>query len=154
MRDIVWAINPQKDHLSDLTGKMRRFAADSFTPRRIKFTFDAPDLTEDLSLGANLRRELFFIFKENVNNIVKHADCRDVRIDFKIENGEIRLTFRDDGCGFAVSERSRAGHGLSSMSERAASLGGNLKINSGVEIAGTTVEICVPLNLTVSTEMP
>ncbi len=153
MSDIVWAINPQKDRLSDLTGKMRRFAADSFTPRRIKFTFEAPNLAEDLPLGANLRRELFFIFKETVNNIVKHADCREVKIDFKIVNGEIHLIFCDDGCGFIVAERNRAGHGLSSIRERAASLGGHLKINSGGEIAGTTIEVCVPLNSAVSDEM-
>src|SRR5262249_34545968 len=37
MSDIVWAINPQKDHLSDLTQRMRRFAADAFTARNIRF---------------------------------------------------------------------------------------------------------------------
>ena len=31
MSDIVWAINPAKDHLSDLTQRMRRMAADAFT---------------------------------------------------------------------------------------------------------------------------
>ncbi len=30
MSDIVWAINPQKDFLSELTGKMRRFASRRF----------------------------------------------------------------------------------------------------------------------------
>lgn len=144
MSDIVWAINPQKDHLSDLTGKMRRFAADSFTPRRIKFTFAAPDLTDDLPLGANLRREVFLIFKEAINNVVKHAAARAVEIDFKIERDEIRLTVRDDGCGFAVENSiGGGGHGLASMTERAKSLGGELKINS--LDGGTTIEIGVPL---------
>ena len=145
MSDIVWAINPQKDHLSDLNGKMRRFAADSFTPRRIKFTFDAPDLTDDLPLGANLRREVFLIFKEAVNNVVKHAAARAVEIDFKIEREEIRLTVRDDGCGFAVENSNGAGgHGLASMTERAKSLGGELKINS-LGGSGTSLEVRVPL---------
>ncbi|HEX8737595.1 MAG TPA: two-component regulator propeller domain-containing protein [Pyrinomonadaceae bacterium] len=146
MSDIVWAINPQKDHLSDLVGKMRRFAADSFTPRKIKFTFDAPDLREDLPLGANLRREFFLIFKEAVNNVVKHAACRSAEIVFKIEGDEIHLTVRDDGAGF--SENRIDGHGLSSMAERAKSLGGEMKINSSIAAqgGGTSLEICVPLN--------
>ena len=144
MSEIVWAINPQKDRLSDLTGKMRRFAADSFAPRRIKFTFDAPDLSEDLPLGANLRRELFLIFKEAVNNIVKHAGCRSVEITFRIEAGAIHLNLRDDGKGFVTGQTSD-GHGLSSMAERAKSLDGDLQISSK-ENAGTTVEINVPLN--------
>ena len=143
MSDIVWAINPAKDQLSDLVGKMRRFAADSLTPRRIKFTFDAPDLAEDLPLGANLRRELFLIFKEAVNNIVKHAGCAKVEINFRIEAGAIHLTLRDDGCGFALG-RAADGHGLSSMAERAKSLGGALRLISA-ENDGTIVEINVPL---------
>ena len=144
MSDIVWAINPQKDHLSDLIGKMHRFAADSFTPRKIKFTFDTPASSEDLPLGANLRRELFLIFKEAVNNIVKHAGCKTVEITFRIEDGTIHLALSDDGCGFTPSQTSD-GHGLSSMAERAKSLDGDLRIVSK-ENAGTTVEIVVPLN--------
>jgi PAS domain S-box-containing protein len=34
MSDIVWAINPQKDHLRDLMQRVRRFAANSFTARK------------------------------------------------------------------------------------------------------------------------
>jgi signal transduction histidine kinase/ligand-binding sensor domain-containing protein len=144
MSDIVWAINPAKDHLSDLTGKMRRFAADSFTPRHLKFTFDVPDLPEDLTLGANLRRELFLIFKEAVNNIVKHAQASAVEILLTIKPGEIRLILCDDGCGFEANG-SGDGHGLPSMTERAESLGGALKIDSR-RGTGTTIELCVPLN--------
>ena len=42
MSDIVWAINPNKDHLRDLIQRMRRFASDLFTARQIEFSFDAP----------------------------------------------------------------------------------------------------------------
>jgi hypothetical protein len=50
MSDIVWAVNPQKDHLRDLTRRMRRFASDTFTARNIRFHFDAPaaDVSCDL----------------------------------------------------------------------------------------------------------
>ena len=42
MSDIVWAINPNKDQLSDLVQRMRRFASDLFTARQIEFRFQAP----------------------------------------------------------------------------------------------------------------
>ena len=32
MADIVWAIDPHKDHLSDLAHRMRRWASDALTP--------------------------------------------------------------------------------------------------------------------------
>src|SRR5205085_8741831 len=88
MSDIVWAINPNKDFLGELSGKMHRFAADVFTARNIEFTYSATP-ADDIALGANLRREVFLIFKESVNNIVKHADCSTVKIELNIENSEI-----------------------------------------------------------------
>src|SRR5262249_46241995 len=56
MSDIVWAINPQKDQLSDLTQRMRRFASDVFTARNIAFSLRLPPIDRDVKLGANLRR--------------------------------------------------------------------------------------------------
>jgi PAS domain S-box-containing protein len=144
MSDIVWAINPQKDFLSELSGKMRRFAADIFTARDVEFTFDAPHLAEEFALGANLRREVFLIFKESINNIVKHAHCSRVKIVLKIEDSEIYLSLRDDGRGFETAE-TFDGHGLVSMKQRATGLGGTLSIVSG-KTTGTTTTIVAPLN--------
>src|SRR5262249_18993827 len=42
MSDIVWVINPERDQLSDLNQRMRRFASDIFTSRGIEFTFHSP----------------------------------------------------------------------------------------------------------------
>jgi signal transduction histidine kinase len=64
MSDIVWAINPERDSLGDLTQRMRHFASDVFTARGIEFRFRFPDAAPDVTFGANLRRELFLIFKE------------------------------------------------------------------------------------------
>ena len=142
MSDIVWAINPQKDFLSELSGKMHRFAADVFTAKNIEFTYAATPIA-NLALGANLRREVFLIFKESVNNIVKHARCKTVKIELIIEKSEIRLILRDDGKGFENNHQTD-GHGLISMNARAQGLGGKLEIVSG-ETSGTTVKLIVPL---------
>ena len=42
MGDIVWAINPDKDRLFDLTSRMRQAADHIFTARNIGFHFSAP----------------------------------------------------------------------------------------------------------------
>jgi signal transduction histidine kinase len=98
MSDIVWAINPQKDYLRDLTQRMRRFASDVFTIREIEFSFDAP--TTEVEIGANIRRELFLIFKEAIHNVIKHADCSFVEIVLATRGSELELIVRDDGRGF------------------------------------------------------
>jgi PAS domain S-box-containing protein len=143
MSDIVWAINPQKDHLNDLTQRMRRFASDVLTARNIAFEFREPDEENDVQLGANIRREVFLIFKESVNNLVRHSACTEAEIDFRIAGGTLELKVRDNGKGFDTSQDSE-GHGLSSMRQRAEGIGGRLEMISSRGV-GTTVTLEMPL---------
>src|SRR5262249_11150114 len=80
MRDIVWAINPKRDRLVDLTRRMRGFASDILTSRNIQFEFHAPERARELKLGPEVRRDVFLIFKEAVNNIVRHSGCARAKI--------------------------------------------------------------------------
>ena len=143
MGDIVWAVNPSKDHLSDLTKKMRRFASDVFSARNIAFRYHAPGDERDIKLGADTRREVFLIFKESVNNIARHSQCTEADIELQARGGWLVLTLSDDGVGFNVSEASD-GSGLESMRKRAARMGGKLEIVSS-NGKGTTVTLQVPL---------
>jgi PAS domain S-box-containing protein len=144
MSDIVWAINPQKDHLHDLTQRMRRFAADSFTARNIKFQLRLPPAEEDVKLGANLRREVFLIFKEGVNNMVRHSGCTQADIELSFVDGRLRLRLSDNGRGFDAT-RENDGHGLVSMRDRAKSIGGQFELHSQVGY-GTVIELAVPFD--------
>ena len=144
MSDIVWAINPQKDYLSDLTGRMHRFAADVLTAGNIQFTWHAPELEEDISVGANVRREIFLTFKECINNMVKHSQCSEAHLEVKLNNDSFEVYLRDDGKGFDNSNGTD-GHGLLSIKERAAVLGADLTIQSQSG-KGTSIQLRVPFN--------
>jgi len=144
MSDIVWAINPQKDHLSDLKQRMRRFAADVLTSRNIDLDFRAPLAETDIVLGANIRREVFLIFKETVNNLVKHSGATRAEIDFSISGGNLVLRVSDNGNGFDTNSESE-GHGLMSLRERTAALSGVLEVTSE-QGRGTTVTLKAPLD--------
>lgn len=143
MSEIVWAINPNKDHLGDLSQKMRHFASDLLTARQINFQFNALDLDQDIKVGANVRRELFLIFKEAINNIARHSGCTEVEIEFYFDGDNLVLTLSDNGKGFNVEEKS-VGHGVVSMRERTRSLGGESEISSDAE-RGTRLRFAIPL---------
>jgi ligand-binding sensor domain-containing protein/two-component sensor histidine kinase len=142
MSDIVWAINPEVDSLSDLVHRMRRFAEDTLGAYDIDLTFDAPDPRQDPSLGPQVRREIFLILKESVTNIAKHADCHQVTIELECDRRRLRLRVSDDGKGFDPAQRTD-GNGVANMRRRVAALGGRLTLHSAPG-RGTTVEVDVP----------
>jgi signal transduction histidine kinase len=143
MSDIVWSINPQRDHLSDLAYRMRRFASDVFTARDIEFDFTAPEHGEHTAVRAEVRRQTFLIFKECAHNIVRHAGCDRVEVVLKTGRHRLMLKMHDNGRGFAMAENAH-GHGLASMERRAREMGGRLDISSAPG-RGTAIALSVPL---------
>jgi signal transduction histidine kinase len=129
MSDIVWAINPQRDSLIDLTRKMRQHAEEVFMLRGIELKFIAPGHAPDLKLGVDVRRNLYLVFKEAVNNAARHSDCARAEIELHVEDARLRLTISDNGRGFDPAARTE-GNGLLSMRRRAADLGGELSLES------------------------
>jgi signal transduction histidine kinase/ligand-binding sensor domain-containing protein len=143
MSDIVWAIDPAKDHLADLTQRMRRLAADTFTATNTTLLLNFPPGDREIKLGANVRREVFLIFKEAVNNIVKHSACTEVAITLAIDVHVLRLELHDNGRGFDPLIPNE-GHGLASLRSRAAALGGALTVTSSPG-AGAAVILHLPI---------
>ncbi len=129
MRDIVWAINPGRESLVDLTRRMRQHADEIFTLREIELHFSAPGPADNIKLGVDVRRDLLLIFKEAVSNVARHAGCRSVRIDLQHRRGRLTLTVSDDGTGFDTSIETD-GQGLTSIRRRAARLQGQVAITS------------------------
>ncbi len=149
MSDVVWAVNPRRDHLSDLSHRMRRFASDVLSARSIEFGFSAPGRLGDAPLGADVRREVFLVFKESVNNIARHSKCQRVEITLEIEGSRLLMTVSDDGRGFELTRADNSGqaggHGLNSMGRRAHNVGGNLRVTSKPG-GGTCILMEVPLD--------
>jgi signal transduction histidine kinase len=143
MSDIVWAINPSKDHLSDLSQRMRHFLSDVCTARQIDFRFETPRSERDVAVGANVRREVFLVFKEAVTNMARHSGCSEAVLEFRESERGLLLRIADNGTGFDVTSAS-AGHGLRSMRERTQALGGRFEIDSEPG-RGTLVTFTFPL---------
>jgi signal transduction histidine kinase/ligand-binding sensor domain-containing protein len=144
MSDIVWAINPQRDHLSDLAHRMRRFAADTFTASNIAFTLDLPAEERDMRLEGNLRREVFLIFKESVNNLVRHSGCTSAALALRLTEIGLELEVADNGKGFDPRAQFD-GHGVASMRSRAEEIGAAFELRSEPG-KGSTISVRLPVS--------
>lgn len=144
MSDIVWAINPARDRFSDLIHRMRRFANDLFGEDGVEHRFEAPETDGDLPLGADVRRQVFLVFKECLHNVVKHSGAGRVEIVVGLRHHRLELEVRDDGRGFDPDGVSDAhGHGLQNLRKRAEAAGGRLEVRSRPG-GGTSVRLSVP----------
>jgi streptogramin lyase/two-component sensor histidine kinase len=143
MSDIVWAINPKHDHLSNLEHRMRRFATDVLTARSIGLEFQTSATQPDLRIGAGIRRQVFLIFKEAVNNIARHSSASVATVEFGLVQEHLVLQLKDNGTGFDPA-RSAEGNGLANIRKRASDLGGTAVFES-LSDRGTTLTLRVPL---------
>lgn len=109
-----------------------RFNADRLTKR----------LASDLELGC------FRIVQESISNVVRHAAARQLTITLESNDIHLIISVRDDGCGFEpeslFSKHGNHPLGLLGMRERAAMLGGELRVHS-TPGQGTEIQAVFPL---------
>lgn len=101
------------------------------------------------SLPEHTRIVLFRIYQESLNNIVRHAQAKTVKIRFKLAAQKAVLEIQDDGCGFELPNHwiklARRGHlGLVGAMERAREVGGSLDVLTAPG-RGTIIRASVPL---------
>ncbi len=100
---------------------------------------------EAKSLSAKRMRQLFYIFREALNNIEKHSGATLVSIKIIWNNDECLLfTVIDNGIGFDLSKIEYSSHfGLKFMRDRVEMLNGSMDVQSRIN-AGTNIVIRVP----------
>jgi signal transduction histidine kinase len=94
-------------------------------------------------LRPEQEQELYRLAQEALNNVVKHAHARRVRVRLEIVQDGATLEVADDGVGFEPPLAGGRGYGLTGMRERAERLGGALHVES-TPGAGTRVRAGVP----------
>jgi len=144
--DMAWALDPRRDDLGSLLARLRRLASDVFEGAGVAWSFDAPEGCDRLPLAAEVRRHLFLILKEALQNVARHSGARTVRLAIGVREGWREAEVRDDGRGFEPSERAPGadGSGLASMARRAEELGGELAVESSAG-RGTRVRLRAPV---------
>jgi ligand-binding sensor domain-containing protein/two-component sensor histidine kinase len=143
MSDIVWAIAPEHDRLTDLVYCMRRFAGDLLAAREIALHFRTAIAEHDLRVNAGARRQLYLIFKEAIHNIARHSRASEVEIQLARDAAFVYLRIRDNGVGFDP-DAEYDGRGLRSMRKRAETMAGKMQVESSKQ--GTTIWITVHLD--------
>ncbi|MGD9093342.1 MAG: histidine kinase, partial [Anaerolineales bacterium] len=81
-------------------------------------------------LPQKVKVTFYRIAQESLNNVSKHANADQVLVNLNIDEDIVELRIEDDGQGFEVDTVTADHLGLGIMSERASSIGADLKVNS------------------------
>ncbi len=133
-RDFIWTLNPGKDNVYELALYLKEFGEALFEETNVNF--QVANLSKELELAKlpmEWKRHLSFIFKEGMNNILRHSSCKQVRLEFALANNHLQIQLEDDGVGLAQNGRAKkngSGNGLNNMRFRAEEIAGQISIES------------------------
>ncbi|MEO6669748.1 MAG: two-component regulator propeller domain-containing protein [Ferruginibacter sp.] len=119
-RDIIWSLGNESNDLFFALTRIRDFGIDLFQDTGIIFTYSGlNDQLNSRILPPDFSRNLVLIFKEGMNNILKHSGS--TAACFSIHScgyDEIEIILKDDGKGF---DRNNivSGHGINNIRLRA-----------------------------------
>ena len=139
MQDTVWMINPKNDSTEKLLERMKAFASGILATKNISFDFNAPADFKKVKFSMEQRKNCYLIYKESINNIVKHAEATKVVVSIAQKNDEIDIEIQDNGKGFDLDQL-HDGNGLQNFKERAEEAEFELIIDSKIGI-GTKISM-------------
>jgi signal transduction histidine kinase len=172
LHDLAIALRPYGPPFRERVDRIRELVESSLAVIRNMALLLRPSMLDDLGLAAALEwlaREIsrptgvriqvradglpselpdehktciFRIVQEALNNVCKHANANSVEITALTVDSRLVVTVQDDGRGFQNGRGT--GLGLTGMHERVESLGGTIKITSGLG-KGTLIEVSLPL---------
>jgi PAS domain S-box-containing protein len=142
-RRIVNDLRPKLLEELGLRPALEALASDFAQRTGIDCSVDAAaDGEHDAALAAPVANCLYRVTQEALNNVIKHAGARHVRLTLAhAPGGRVRLRIHDDGRGL-TPQQARKPHsfGLVGMDERVRAIGGRLTV-TGQPGAGTVVEV-------------
>ncbi|MGM9476559.1 ligand-binding sensor domain-containing protein [Pedobacter sp. GSP4] len=147
-KDILWALDPHSDNLFEILVHIKNFGIDLFQNTGIEFKMEGVlSKYQKLHLSMEFNRNLTLIFKEMLNNVLKHAKAKQVLIMvIETEHNTINILTSDDGEGFDLESVER-GRGLNNIQTRCKRIKSTFEISS-IKGKGTTTTISTRIPVT------
>ena len=141
LRRCLWDLRNDALGESDFSEAIRRTVRPSIGGAELAVRFEI----RRQRVSDSTAHAVLSIARELASNAVRHGGAKHVRIAGEMQDGRIRFSVRDDGCGFDTANRPGPGEGhfgLQGIKERIARLSGSLGIESAPgEGTKVTVEI-------------
>ncbi|MEP7165318.1 MAG: 7TM diverse intracellular signaling domain-containing protein [Ferruginibacter sp.] len=123
MNAIIWSMSSSNDTLGNMVAYIRSYALDYFENTGIACSITIPESLPELEVAGEIRRNVFLVVKETLNNIVKHSGAGEVKIILQKEPQGLSLLIHDNGHGIDLENIRQFGNGLKNMKKRMEDVG-------------------------------
>ncbi|MGZ3866663.1 MAG: ligand-binding sensor domain-containing protein [Bacteroidia bacterium] len=130
MNDIVWAINPKNEKLTNIIERIKIYSNQIMGAREIKFSMNITDSVGEIKLSMDQRKNLYLVLKEAINNAAKYSMAKDCVISIIKKDKFVEVEIKDNGVGLDDTHQSLGGNGMINMRKRVSELGGELMVFS------------------------
>lgn len=118
MKDVIWSIDSRHDTMGGTLQYMSEHLHNMLNPAGIDFQLIHNGINENETLNMNFRQNVYLIFKEAINNVVKHSGAKNVKVTLEKANNLFTMQIKDDGKGLD-GDKKTSGQGLYNMQLRA-----------------------------------
>ena len=125
-RAIARGVSPLTESRGSLVQSLRKLAASAASSHQAQIDFAATE-NAPLRLHWETLDHLHRIGQQALNNALQHSGATRITISLEIDAQLVRLEVTDDGCGFDPRTTPK-GRGLDGMRQRAAAIGGRLRV--------------------------
>jgi two-component sensor histidine kinase len=143
--DIIWTVSPSHDNIDELVSRLQTLMGDLCSANSIEFSSSFYSSGKDLRISDDTRRNIYLIYKEAINNTIKHSSATNVNFNVYLENDLLNFSLFDNGIGFdklsdIMDLKKNPGHGLRNIHTRAGEINADLQIKSGPK-QGTYINV-------------
>ena len=109
-----------------------------------EYTFkQSPNPMPDVNLDMDFKQNVYFLFKEALNNANKYSEATLFNIEVGLDQNVLTVKVEDNGKGFDMNNI-KEGSGLGNMKDRAEEMGGTYEIHSTPGV-GTSIVLTTPI---------
>lgn len=130
MNAIIWSMSSSNDSLGNMVAYIRSYSLEYFEDTGVECNIIIPENLPNIVVGGEIRRNVFLVIKEALNNVLKHSGATKVTINLQHVAGGLKLLIQDNGKGIDFEKLRQFGNGLKNMQKRMEDIGVDFKIEN------------------------
>ncbi len=129
MNAIIWSMSSSNDSLGNMVAYIRSYSLEYFEDTGVNCQIYLPENLPNIVVSGEIRRNIFLVVKEALNNILKHSGATAVNITLEKVSDGLKFCIHDNGKGVDFNNLRQFGNGLKNMKKRME----DIKVNFTIE---------------------